>query len=140
MYGSQQNQKIDKNKYEKNIKEILLCNFLLGTLQYFKKRHPFFFATKEKKKHPQKLLKNIHFFHPELPKWPKKKDSSSKLWLIEQHLNVLPSNWPKSAFCRTSNLSPKDWIPKKQTTFAFGQVTTISGRFFANYINIFHKI
>ena len=73
MYGSQQNQKIDKNKYEKNIKEILLCNFLLGTLQYFKKRHPFFFATKEKKKHPQKLLKNIHFFHPELPKWPKKK-------------------------------------------------------------------
>ena len=106
MYGSQQNQKIDKNKYEKNIKEILLCNFLLGTLQYFKKRHPFFFATKKKKKHPQKLFKNIHFFHPELPKWPKKKDSSSKLWLIEQHLNVLPSNWPKSAFCRTSNLSP----------------------------------
>ena len=29
---------------------------------------------------------------------------------------------------------------QKQTTFDFGQVTTISGRFFANYINIFHKI
>ena len=23
----------------------------------------------------------------------------------------------------------KDWIPKKQTTFAYGQFTTISGRF-----------
>jgi hypothetical protein len=29
---------------------------------------------------------------------------------------------------------------KKQTTFAFGQFITISGRFFANYTNIFHKI
>ena len=37
-------------------------------------------------------------------------------------------------------VTPKDWIPKKQTTFAFGQVTTISGCFFANNINIFHKI
>ena len=33
------------------------------------------------------------------------------------------------------NKVPKDWILKKQTTFAFGQFTTISGRFFANYIH-----
>jgi hypothetical protein len=27
----------------------------------------------------------------------------------------------------------------KETTFNFGYFTTISGHFFANYINIFHK-
>ena len=33
----------------------------------------------------------------------------------------------------------KEWRLKKETTFAFGQFTTISGHFFGNYINIFHK-
>ena len=34
---------------------------------------------------------------------------------------------------------PKEWRLKKETTFAFGQFTTISGHFFANYINISHS-
>ena len=33
----------------------------------------------------------------------------------------------------------KDWELEKETTFAFGQFKTISGHFFANFINIFHK-
>ena len=39
-----------------------------------------------------------------------------------------------------SNVKYKEWRLKKETTFAFGQFTTISGHFFANYINIFHNI
>jgi hypothetical protein len=33
----------------------------------------------------------------------------------------------------------KDWIPIKETSFRVGLFTTISGKFFANYINIFYK-
>ena len=44
--------------------------------------------TKSWKNHPQKLLRKtqIHFFPycPELPKWRKKKNSCSKMWLIGQ--------------------------------------------------------
>ena len=36
-------------------------------------------------------------------------------------------------------LLPKDWPIKKETTFAFGRFTTRFGKFFANYIDIFHK-
>ena len=48
-----------------------------------------FLPTKCWKNHPQKLLRKtqIHFFFPycpELPKRPKQKNSSSKLWLIDQ--------------------------------------------------------
>ena len=33
----------------------------------------------------------------------------------------------------------KDWIPIKETNFRVGLFTTISGKFFADYINIFYK-
>ena len=33
----------------------------------------------------------------------------------------------------------KDWIPIKETNFRVGLFTTISGKFFANYINICYK-
>ena len=48
----------------------------------------FFCPQKVEKKHPQKLLRitQIHFFSllPELPKWPKQKNSCSKMWPTDQ--------------------------------------------------------
>ena len=38
--------------------------------------------TKCWKKHPQKVLRNINFFHPKLPKQLKQNNSRSKMWLM----------------------------------------------------------
>ena len=52
------------------------------TLQYLKKK----FCPQKIEKTPLKVAQKIHFFPycPELPNWPKQKNSCSKLWLIDQ--------------------------------------------------------
>ena len=54
----------------------------------FFKTIDFFLPTKSWKNHPQKLLRipQIYFFPllPWLPKWPKQKNSCSKMWPIDQ--------------------------------------------------------
>ena len=45
----------------------------------------FFCQQKVEKNHPQKLLRKSTFsLLPELPKRPKQKNSSSKMWLVDQ--------------------------------------------------------
>ena len=75
--------------WSKNFKKIILCNFLVQTLQCFRKDFQFFFfTTKSWKNYSQKLLRipQIHFFSllPWLPKRPKQKNSCSKMWPIDQ--------------------------------------------------------
>ena len=49
----------------------------------------FVLPIKSWKNHPEKLLRNTQIvFHPELPERPKKKNSCSKMWLIDQLQNV----------------------------------------------------
>jgi hypothetical protein len=56
-------------------------------MQLFSAVAKIFFAHKELKNHPQKLIRKtqIHFFSllPGLPNWLKQKNSCSKMWLIE---------------------------------------------------------
>ena len=73
----------ESKRIEKNsIKKIYytLCKFLMRTLQYFQKKFKKF-PTYRVEKTTSKIL---NFIHPELPKWPKQKNSCSKKWLLEQ--------------------------------------------------------
>ena len=62
----------------------------------------FFFAHKKlKNPHPQKLLRKtqIYFFPllPAKPKWPKQKNSCSKMWPVDQ-LYIELGEYPKLFF------------------------------------------
>ena len=58
----------------------LLCNFLVRTLQYLKKNCPKKVEKNTLKSRSEILKKNP----PQLPKWPKQKNSCSNMQLIDQ--------------------------------------------------------
>ena len=47
-------------------------------------------------------------------------------------------HWPVKSW-RMHAIAPKDWSETKRTMLGVGHCTTISGHFFDNYINSFHK-
>ena len=85
-------------------------------LQYLKKNY--FFAHKKLKKPPSKVAQKYSFFFlhycPELPKWPKQKNSCSKMWLIDQlYIKLATPDDLRPNFCFGSS-SDDSFFQKQQ--------------------------
>ena len=116
--------------------------FSADTKMFWKKIWKKILPTKIWKNHPQKLLRipQIHFFPllPAQPKWPKQKNSCSKMWPIDQ-LYIELGSGPKNIWI-IGEIRVKKFLDPTMSSFSFWLLVLSQGKdktkVYAKFLNL----